>query len=71
MLPYVVPAQAGVIPITIIENKGIASCTRTGGGDPVRIDKNGQKSQKLFNDKVSVSINPDTGNLIQVNPYNR
>gem|GEM_PF-6373376 len=46
-------------------------CTRTGGGDPVRIDKNGQKSQKLFNDKVSVSINPDTGNLIQVNPYNR
>lgn len=37
----------------------------------VRIDKNGQKSQKLFNDKVSVSINPDTGNLIQVNPYNR
>lgn len=34
---------------------------------PVRESKNG-KSQKFKNQKVEVSINPDTGNVIQVNP---
>ena len=34
---------------------------------PVKELKNG-KSQKFKNQKVEVSINPDTGNVIQVNP---
>lgn len=34
---------------------------------PVKIMKNG-KSQKFRNDVVEVSINPDTGKIIQVNP---
>lgn len=37
---------------------------------PVRRGKNG-KSQKFKNDVVEVSINPDTGNIIQVNPVHR
>ncbi|MCD7817847.1 MAG: hypothetical protein LUH07_02190 [Lachnospiraceae bacterium] len=34
---------------------------------PVKEMKNG-KSQKFRNSAVEVSINPDTGNIIQVNP---
>lgn len=34
---------------------------------PVRQLKNG-RSQKFRNEVIEVSINPDTGNLIQVNP---
>ena len=34
---------------------------------PIKTMKNGQ-SQKFRNKKVEVSINPDTGNIIQVNP---
>lgn len=37
---------------------------------PVKTLKNG-KSQKFRTDKVEVSINPDTGNIIQVNPVHR
>ena len=34
---------------------------------PIRESKNG-RSQKFRNKVVEVSINPDTGNIIQVNP---
>ena len=34
---------------------------------PIRTSKNG-RSQKFRNSKVEVSINPDTGNIIQMNP---
>lgn len=34
---------------------------------PIRVMKNG-RSQKFINNIVEVSVNPDTGNIIQVNP---
>lgn len=34
---------------------------------PIKVMKNG-KSQKFRNEAIEVSINPDTGNIIQVNP---
>lgn len=37
---------------------------------PVRTFKNG-RSQKFRNGIVEVSVNPDTGNIIQVNPVHR
>lgn len=37
---------------------------------PVKVSKNG-KSQKFRNDVVEVTINPDTGNIIQVNPVRK
>ncbi len=37
---------------------------------PIRISKNG-KSQKFRNNVVEVTVNPDTGNIIQVNPVSK
>lgn len=35
---------------------------------PVKVDYNGGRSQKYIGEKATVTINPDTGNLIQCNP---
>ncbi len=35
---------------------------------PVKVDSNGGRSQKYIGEKATVTINPDTGNLIQCNP---
>lgn len=37
---------------------------------PIKVSKNG-RSQKFRGANVEVSVNPDTGNIIQVNPYTR
>ncbi len=37
---------------------------------PIKVSKNG-KSQKFRNNTVEVTINPDTGNIIQVNPKHK
>ena len=37
---------------------------------PIRVMKNG-RSQKFRNGKVEISINSDTGNIIQVNPFRK
>jgi SPP1 gp7 family putative phage head morphogenesis protein len=48
----------------------IQALTKPDRIDPVRINtETGQKSQRfILNGKCAVTINPDTGNLIQVNP---
>ena len=35
---------------------------------PVRVDSQGEKSQKYIGNKATVSMDPDTGILIQINP---
>ena len=37
--------------------------------DPIIVDKNGEHSFVVVGEKAKISINPDTGNLIQTNPW--
>ena len=48
----------------------IEKCLFEGQAQKVITDKYGRKSQQIQIDGVcSVSINPDTGQLVQVNPF--
>lgn len=48
----------------------VKKCLDSGEAQPIRTDVKGRKSQVLRVDGVAeISINPDTGELIQVNPY--
>lgn len=73
--------ENGVYKITGIEPQGFRSNTRNGVNTEeivdalkfgrvrkMKIDENGQKSMKIVGNNCIVTINPDTGNLIQCNP---
>lgn len=52
-----------------VEIEQIKNCLTNGIAKDIVIDKKGRKSQKFVLDNVCiVSVNPDTGELIQVNP---
>ena len=54
-----------------IEDIFEALTNKTAEISSVVTDDDGNKSQKFMFNKLIVSVNPDTGNLIQTNPYSK
>ena len=54
-----------------VEVDDIISCVLTGATRGIKYDAVGRSSILYFSDKCAVSINPDTGELIQCNPFFR
>lgn len=46
----------------------LLECILYGTPRPIKISPNGERSQLFYTEKCAVSINPDTGTLIQCNP---
>ena len=52
-----------------VEFDNIADCLFNGSTRPIKHDDKGRSSKVYFTDKCVVSVNPETGELIQCNPY--
>ena len=54
-----------------VEFDDVVDCVLNGSARPVKNDEKGRLSKVYFSDKCSVSVNPETGELVQCNPYLR
>ncbi len=69
--PKIYKEQLRIVRRSGVELEKVIEALLYGDSNPVVYDKKGNPSKVYFNEKCKVSINPDTGRLIQCNPSSR